>query len=289
MFITHRGEVSIAVRELALLSKSLTPLPEKWHGLKDNDLRYRKRYLDLIVNTDVKDAFIKRSKMITAIRSYLDAEGFLEVETPILNTVAGGAAARPFITHHNTLDLDMYMRIATELPLKRLIVGGLERVYEIGRVFRNEGLDTRHNPEFTLMELYQAYTDYHGMMDLTENLYRYVIAYQLHQSGLDADFIAAWDLCRVNQLYADYYICGYMTYEEAMDASLENSLTLQKMYSSWDDLVTSYLAGYQFWRSDPMLTDDSPTKERYQCYLDLLKMEDGPYTLDWNLELQKSW
>ena len=171
VFITHRGEVSIAVRELTLLSKSLTPLPEKWHGLKDNDLRYRKRYLDLIVNTDVKDAFIKRSKMITAIRSYLDAEGFLEVETPILNTVAGGAAARPFITHHNTLDLDMYMRIAPELYLKRLIVGGLERVYEIGRCFRNEGMDIKHNPEFTMMELYQAFGDYTDMMKRTEDIY----------------------------------------------------------------------------------------------------------------------
>lgn len=156
VFVTHRGEVSIAVAELTLLSKSLTPLPEKWHGLKDNDLRYRKRYLDLIVNNNVKDTFIKRSKIISAVRDYLNGERFIEVETPILNTVAGGAAARPFITHHNTLDLDMFMRIAPELYLKRLIVGGLERVYEIGRCFRNEGMDIKHNPEFTMMELYQA-------------------------------------------------------------------------------------------------------------------------------------
>ncbi|MCH5166075.1 MAG: lysine--tRNA ligase [Clostridiales bacterium] len=172
VFITHRGEVSVAVRELTLLSKSLLPLPEKWHGLKDNDLRYRKRYLDLIVNDEVKDTFIKRSKIISAVRSYLDADGFLEVETPILNTVAGGAAARPFITHHNTLDLDMFMRIAPELYLKRLMVGGLERVYEIGRCFRNEGMDIKHNPEFTMMELYQAYGDYTDMMKRTEDIYR---------------------------------------------------------------------------------------------------------------------
>lgn len=171
VFVTHRGEVSIAVKELTLLSKSLLPLPEKWHGLKDNDLRYRKRYLDLIVNTEVKDAFIARGKIISAVRRYLDGEGFIEVETPILNTVAGGAAARPFITHHNTLDLDMYMRIAPELYLKRLIVGGMERVYEIGRCFRNEGMDIKHNPEFTMMELYQAYGNYIDMMKRVEDIY----------------------------------------------------------------------------------------------------------------------
>ncbi|MCH5158870.1 MAG: lysine--tRNA ligase [Clostridiales bacterium] len=171
VFVTHRGEVSVAVKELTLLSKSLTPLPEKWHGLKDNDLRYRKRYLDLIVNEPVKDTFIKRSKIITAVRNYLDGEGFLEVETPILNTVAGGAAARPFITHHNTLNLDMFMRIAPELYLKRLIVGGLERVYELGRNFRNEGMDIKHNPEFTMLEMYQAYADYEDMMTRTEEIY----------------------------------------------------------------------------------------------------------------------
>ncbi len=172
VFVTHRGEVSVSVSELVLLSKSLTPLPEKWHGLKDSDLRYRKRYLDLIVNAPVKDAFIKRSKIISAIRKYLDDESFIEVETPILNTVAGGAAARPFITHHNTLDLDMYMRIAPELYLKRLIVGGLERVYEIGRCFRNEGMDIKHNPEFTMMELYQAYGNYFDMMKRVEDIYQ---------------------------------------------------------------------------------------------------------------------
>lgn len=174
VFRTRRGEISIHAKELVLLSKSLLPLPEKWHGLKDQDLRYRQRYVDLIVNPQVKDAFVKRSQIISEIRNYLNNESFLEVETPMLHNMAGGANARPFITHHNSLDIDLYLRIALELHLKRLIVGGFERVYEIGRVFRNEGMDTRHNPEFTLLELYQAYTDYNGMMDLTENLIRSV-------------------------------------------------------------------------------------------------------------------
>ena len=174
VFTTQTGEISVRVDEITLLSKSLRPLPEKFHGLSDPDLRYRQRYVDLIMNEGVKDTFIKRSKILSSIRRYLDGQGFLEVETPMLVSNAGGAAARPFETHFNALDEDLKLRISLELYLKRLIVGGLERVYEIGRVFRNEGLDTRHNPEFTLMELYQAYTDYNGMMDLTENLYRYV-------------------------------------------------------------------------------------------------------------------
>ncbi len=174
VFKTKTGETSIHASEVTLLSKSLQVLPEKFHGLTNTDLRYRQRYVDLIMNPEVKDTFIKRSKILSAIRRYLDTQGFMEVETPILVANAGGAAARPFETHFNALDEDFKLRISLELYLKRLIVGGLERVYEIGRVFRNEGLDTRHNPEFTLMELYQAYTDYHGMMDLTENLYRYV-------------------------------------------------------------------------------------------------------------------
>ena len=172
VFKTRMGEISVHAQQIRLLSKSLLPLPEKFHGLTDTDTRYRKRYLDMIMNPDVKDTFIKRSKIITSIRNYLDNLGFIEVETPILNTIAGGAAARPFITHHNTLDMDMYLRIATELYLKRLIVGGMERVYEIGRNFRNEGMDVRHNPEFTCIELYQAFTDYHGMMDIAENIIR---------------------------------------------------------------------------------------------------------------------
>ncbi|HIR56116.1 MAG TPA: lysine--tRNA ligase [Candidatus Gallacutalibacter pullicola] len=174
VFRTRRGEISVHAKEVQLLSKSLLPLPDKFHGLKDTDLRYRQRYVDLIINPEVRETFVKRSRIITEIRSFLDGEGFLEVETPILHTIAGGAAARPFITHHNTLDIDLYLRIALELHLKRLIVGGLDRVYEIGRVFRNEGMDTRHNPEFTLLELYQAYTDYNGMMDITERMIRTV-------------------------------------------------------------------------------------------------------------------
>ena len=174
VFTTKTGEISIHAHEVTMLSKSLQILPEKYHGLTNTDMRYRQRYVDLIMNADVKDTFIKRSKIISAIRRYLDGQGFIEVETPMLVANAGGAAARPFETHFNALDEDLKLRISLELYLKRLIVGGLERVYEIGREFRNEGLDTRHNPEFTLMELYQAYTDYHGMMDLTENLYRHV-------------------------------------------------------------------------------------------------------------------
>ncbi len=174
VFKTKTEEISIHASEVTLLSKSLQILPEKFHGLTDTDMRYRQRYVDLIMNGEVKDTFIKRSKVLRSIRNYLDDQGFMEVETPMLVSNAGGAAARPFETHFNALDEDLKLRISLELYLKRLIVGGLEKVYEIGRVFRNEGLDTRHNPEFTLMELYQAYTDYHGMMDLTENLYRYV-------------------------------------------------------------------------------------------------------------------
>ena len=174
VFRTKTGEISIHAAEITLLAKSLQILPEKFHGLTNTDVRYRQRYTDLIMNAEVKDTFVKRSRILSSIRRYLDGQGFLEVETPMLVANAGGAAARPFQTHFNALDEDFKLRISLELYLKRLIVGGLERVYEIGRVFRNEGLDTRHNPEFTLMELYQAYTDYHGMMDLTENLYRHV-------------------------------------------------------------------------------------------------------------------
>ncbi len=174
VFRTQRGEISVRTQSVTLLSKSLKPLPEKYHGLTNTDLRYRQRYVDLIMNEGVRDTFIKRSQILSSIRRYLDARGFLEVETPMLVTNAGGAAARPFTTHFNALDEDFKLRISLELYLKRLIVGGLEKVYEIGRVFRNEGMDTRHNPEFTLMELYQAYTDYHGMMDLTEDMFRHV-------------------------------------------------------------------------------------------------------------------
>lgn len=170
VFKTKTGEITIHAAKVTLLAKSLLPLPEKYHGLKDPEMRYRQRYVDLIANPEIKDLFIKRTKIVSAVREFLDNEGFIEVETPVLNTLAGGANARPFITHHNTLDIDMYMRIATELYLKRLIVGGFEKVYEMGRIFRNEGMDPKHNPEFTTVELYQAYVDYNAMMDITERL-----------------------------------------------------------------------------------------------------------------------
>jgi len=170
VFRTQRGEMSVRAKEITLLSKSLLPLPEKFHGLTDRETRYRQRYVDLMVNPDVKRNFVIRSQFIKFMRNYLDNMGYIEVETPVLNTIAGGASARPFVTHHNTLDIDMFMRIATELPLKRLIVGGMDRVYEIGRIFRNEGMDPKHNPEFTTVELYQAYTDFHGMMDIAEGI-----------------------------------------------------------------------------------------------------------------------
>jgi len=176
VFKTQKGEISVRAKSVTLLAKSLQVLPEKWHGLTDKEARYRQRYVDLIVNPEIRDTFVKRTAILKAIRSFLDGRGFLEVDTPVLQTVSAGAGgtARPFLTHHNTLDLDMYLRIALELPLKRLIVGGLERVYELGRCFRNEGMSTKHNPEFTMLELYQAYTDYHGMMELTESMFRQV-------------------------------------------------------------------------------------------------------------------
>ena len=174
VFKTKTGEISVHTNAITLLAKCLKPLPEKFHGLTDQDLRYRQRYLDMIVNPEVRATFRKRSQIISALRTFLESRGFMEVETPVLHTQAGGAAARPFVTHHNALDIDMYLRIALELHLKRLIVGGFDRVYEIGRVFRNEGMDTKHNPEFTMLELYQAFTDFHGMMDITEDMFRYV-------------------------------------------------------------------------------------------------------------------
>ncbi|TCK90581.1 lysyl-tRNA synthetase class II [Natranaerovirga hydrolytica] len=187
VFKTKKGETSVKATEVVLLSKSLQILPEKYHGLRDTDTRYRQRYLDLMVNTEVQDTFIKRSKIIKAIREFLDEKDFLEVETPVLHTIAGGAAAKPFITHHNALDMDLYLRIALELHLKRLIVGGFDKVYEIGRVFRNEGLSIRHNPEFTLIELYEAYTDYEGMMNLTEELIKTVAQKVLGQTTVMYD------------------------------------------------------------------------------------------------------
>ena len=197
VFRTQKGEMSIRAHEITLLSKSLQPLPEKFHGLTDKELRYRQRYVDLIVNPDVKRNFVIRSQFIKHVRDFLDGRGYMEVETPVLNTISGGATARPFITHHNTLDIDMYMRIATELPLKRLIVGGLDRVYEIGRIFRNEGMDPKHNPEFTSVELYQAYADFNDMMDLFEELLssaaqKILGTYQVEWQGEQIDLTPGW-------------------------------------------------------------------------------------------------
>ncbi len=197
VFRTRMGEISVRAKRITLLSKSLLPLPEKFHGLQDKELRFRQRYVDLIVNPDVKRNFIVRSRFISYMRSYLDNMGYIEVETPVLNTIAGGAAARPFITHHNSLNIDMYMRIATELPLKRLIVGGMERVYEIGRIFRNEGMDAKHNPEFTTVELYQAYADFHDMMDIAEGILsgaaREILGtYEVEWQGEKLDLTPGW-------------------------------------------------------------------------------------------------
>ena len=197
VFRTKRGEISVKAKTITLLSKSLLPLPEKFHGLTDVETRCRQRYVDLIVNPEVKRNFEVRSRFIRYVRNFMDDRGYIEVETPVLNTLAGGAAARPFITHHNTLDIDMYMRIATELPLKRLIVGGLERVYEIGRIFRNEGMDNRHNPEFTTIELYEAYADFHDMMDIAEGIlsgaaHDILGAYQVQWQGQDIDLTPGW-------------------------------------------------------------------------------------------------
>ena len=194
-FRTQRGEMSVRAKNIILLSKSLLPLPEKFHGLQDKELRFRQRYVDLMVNPEVKKNFVIRSQFIKHLRNYLDDMGYIEVETPVLNTIAGGAAARPFVTHHNTLDIDMYMRIATELPLKRLIVGGMDRVYEIGRIFRNEGMDPKHNPEFTTVELYQAYADFHTMMDIAEGVYttfakKYLGTYELEWWRLSKSTLA---------------------------------------------------------------------------------------------------
>ena len=196
-FRTKRGEISVKAFNITLLSKSLLPLPEKFHGLTDRETRYRQRYVDLIMNPEVKRNFEIRSKVIQYVRNFMDGRGYMEVETPVLNTLAGGAAARPFVTHHNTLDIDMYMRIATELPLKRLIVGGMERVYEIGRIFRNEGMDPKHNPEFTTIELYEAYADFHDMMDIAEGIlsgaaHDILGTYQVQWQGQDIDLTPGW-------------------------------------------------------------------------------------------------
>ncbi len=282
MFRTKTGEISVHASKLTLLSKSLQILPEKFHGLTDTDTRYRQRYIDLIMNNESKDTFIKRSKIISAIRRYLDTQGFMEVETPMLVSNAGGAAARPFETHHNALDEDFKLRISLELYLKRLIVGGLERVYEIGRVFRNEGIDTRHNPEFTLMELYQAYTDYHGMMDLTENLFRYVanevlgtttISYKGVEMDLGKPFERITMVDAVKK-YSGVDFSEIKTLEEARKAADEHHVEYEQRHKRGDilnlffeEFVEEHLIQPTFVMDHPIeispLTKKKPTDPDY--------------------------
>ena len=241
VFKTRRGEISIHVKELKLLSKSLRPLPEKWHGLKDTETRYRQRYVDLIVNPEVRRNFEIRSGFIKYLRNFLDNRGFMEVETPVLNTLAGGAAARPFITHHNTLDIDMYMRIATELHLKRLIVGGFERVYEVGRIFRNEGMDTKHNPEFTTVELYQAYTDFNGMMDLFEDLlsgaaHDLLGTYEVEWQGEKVSLKAPFRRMTMAEAVKEYLGVDFMAInddEEAVKAAIAAGVDMEGVEPTW--------------------------------------------------------
>ncbi len=266
VFKTKTGEISIHATEVTLLSKSLKPLPEKFHGLTNTDLRYRQRYVDLIMNTDVKDTFIKRSKIIASIRNYLNGQGFLEVETPMLVANAGGAAARPFETHFNALDEDFKLRISLELYLKRLIVGGMEKVYEIGRVFRNEGLDTRHNPEFTLMELYQAYTDYHGMMDLTENLYRHVAqevlgTTKITYNGIEMDLGKPFEritMVDAVKKYAGVDFDEIHTLEEARAAAREHHVEFEERHKKGDILSLFFEAFAEEHLIQPTFVMDHP-------------------------------
>ncbi|WP_088554137.1 lysine--tRNA ligase [Calderihabitans maritimus] len=239
VFRTRKGEITIAAEDLRLLCKSLRPLPEKWHGLKDIDLRYRQRYLDLITNRDVLKVFVLRSKIIKAIREFLDERGFLEVETPSMHTIPGGAAARPFITHHNALDMDLYLRIALELHLKRLLVGGMEKVYELGRVFRNEGISTKHNPEFTMLELYEAYADYEDMMELTEELVAYVAnktlgTTQITYQGHSIDLTPPWPRMTMLDAIAKYTGVDFTqikTNEEARQIARKFNLEVEENHT----------------------------------------------------------
>ena len=241
VFRTQRGEMSVRAKDITLLSKSLLPLPEKFHGLQDKELRYRQRYVDLMVNPEVKRNFLIRSRFIQFMRRYLDERGYIEVETPVLNTLAGGAAARPFITHHNTLDIDMYMRIATELPLKRLIVGGMDRVYEIGRIFRNEGMDPRHNPEFTTIELYQAYADFNDMMDLFEDLLssaaqKILGTYQAEWQGEKIDLTPGWPRMPMHEAVKQYCGVDFMAIssdEEAVAAARSVGVDMDGVEPTW--------------------------------------------------------
>ena len=292
VFRTQRGEMSVRAKKITLLSKSLLPLPEKFHGLTDKEMRYRQRYVDLIVNPEVKRNFIIRSQFIKHLRDYLDNMGYIEVETPVLNTIAGGAAARPFITHHNTLDIDMYMRIATELPLKRLIVGGMDRVYEVGRIFRNEGMDPKHNPEFTTIELYQAYADFHDMMDIAEGILSSAAreicgSYQLKWLGEDIDLTPGWRRLTMVDAVKEYVGIdfGVITDDaEAVAAAKEKGVELadaaektwgNALYACFDQKVEEQLVQPTFITMYPVevspLTKRSPIDprltERFELFI----------------------
>ncbi len=277
VFRTQRGEMSVRVVTVTLLSKSLLPLPEKFHGLTNTELRYRQRYVDLIVNPEVKRNFIIRSQFIKHVRDFMDGRGFMEVETPVLNTISGGATARPFITHHNTLDIDMYMRIATELPLKRLIVGGMDRVYEIGRIFRNEGMDPRHNPEFTTIELYQAYADFNDMMDLFEDLLssaaqKILGTYQVEWQGEKIDLTPGWPRMSMHEAVKQYCGIDFMAItsdEEAVAAAKSIGVELPEtadktwgnaLYECFDQKVEEKLIQPTFITMHPV--DVSPLAKR---------------------------
>ena len=253
VFKTKTEEISVHITHIELLSKSLLPLPEKFHGLKDTDTRYRQRYVDLIVNPEVRDTFVKRSKIIQSVRKTLDNVGYLEVETPVLNTIAGGASARPFITHHNTLNIDMYMRIATELPLKRLIVGGMDRVYEIGRIFRNEGMDTKHNPEFTTIEFYEAYTDYYGMMDRTEAIIRNAAIAANNSTavtfkGVEIDLGKPFARKTMAQAVKEYSGIDFEAFaqddKKAIAIAKEHNVELENGKETWGDILTLFFDEY---------------------------------------------
>ena len=276
VFRTQRGEMSVRVQEITLLSKSLLPLPEKFHGLTDKETRYRQRYVDLIVNPEVRRNFEVRRAFVKYLRNFLDNRGYMEVETPVLNTISGGATARPFITHHNTLDIDMYMRIATELPLKRLIVGGMERVYEVGRIFRNEGMDTKHNPEFTTVELYEAYADFNDMMDLFEELLSGAAknicgSYQLQWQGEDIDLTPGWPRLSMAEAVKQYVGIDFMALPddgEAVAAAKAAGVDMDGVEPTWghalyecfDQKVESKLVQPTFITMHPV--DVSPLAKR---------------------------
>ena len=265
VFRTQRGEMSVRAKDITLLSKSLLPLPEKFHGLQDKELRYRQRYVDLIMNPEVKRNFTIRSQFIKHVRNFMDARGYMEVETPVLNTISGGATAKPFITHHNTLDLDMYMRIATELPLKRLIVGGLDRVYEIGRIFRNEGMDPKHNPEFTTIELYQAYADFNDMMDLFEDLLSSAAkeilgTYELEWQGEKLDLTPGWPRLTMAEAVKQYVGIDFMAIDSDAEAVAADKTWGNALYECFDQKVEEKLIQPTFITMHPV--DVSPLAKR---------------------------